>query len=326
MRRFIVVILICVLALPTGGLFAQGQRPLATVRALAVNVRSGPGAQYPAIGQLKQGARFWVTAVTPDFGWLFFSYWGKDAYVTAQPGLVTVDVDLAQLPGATVADSVPPASTGAAIALSDYVVSPVVPAPGEPFEISLTLKNTGSTDAGLFSVAASFSPSNTFAWATVGKLGAGESGTVVLRDTGEQATGRFTIQVALDVENRLGDVVKDSLPEVTYRIDRPYIAQSSIKLEPFTNVDLHGGTPDLALDLAGLSALNGAQLVLLTDLALPDVHYDLLAQVKGAAVAADKLLPGALIGLKTAEGRRGLLRVAAYDGRVLEVQYFIYAK
>jgi hypothetical protein len=113
---------------------------------------------------------------------------------------------------------------------------------------------------------------------------------------------------------------------VTYRIDRPYLAQSSIRLEPFTNIDLHGGTPDLALDLAGLSALNGAQLALLTDLALPDVHYDLLAQVKGAAVATDKLLPGALIGLRTAEGRRGLLRVAAYDGRVLEVQYFIYAK
>jgi hypothetical protein len=325
MSRFIVLVMVSLLVLP-GVAYAQGKQPLAMVKALAVNVRSGPGAQSPVIGQLKQGAQFWVTAVTPDLGWLFFSYWGKDAYVTAQPDLVAVDVDLAQLPGATLVASASPVSTGAKITLIDYVISPVVPAPGEPFEVALTLKNTGRVDAGLFSVATTFSPSNTFAWATVGKLGAGESGTVTLRDPGEQATGRFVIRIALDVENRLGDVVKDSLPEVTYRIDRPYLAQSSIKLESFMNVDLHGGIPDLALDLAGLSALNGAQLTLLNDLALPDVHYDLLAQVKGAAVAADKLLPGALIGLRTAEGRRGLLRVAAYDGRVLEVQYFIYAK
>jgi len=326
MRRFVIALLILLLVFLISINPVHGQQPKATVLALAVNVRSGPGVQYPTLGQLRRGARFWVTAITSDLGWLAFSYWGKDAYVTAQPDLVTVDVDLAQLPATTLADSASPVSTGATIALTDYVISPVVPAPGEPFQVSLTLKNTGGTDAGLFSVATTFLPSNTFAWATVAKLGAGESGVIVLRDPGEQATGRFIIRIALDVENRLGEVGKNALPEVTYRIDRPYLAQSSIKLEPFTNIDLHGGIPDLALDLAGLTALNKAELAVLDGLTLPDVHYDLLAPVKGASVAADKLQAGTLIGLKTAEGRRGLLRVAAYDGRVLEVQYFIYAK
>jgi uncharacterized protein YraI len=68
----IVVMLIFILGLPTGATLAQGKQPLATVLALAINVRSGPGVQYPVIGQLKRGAQFWVTAVTPDQGLIAF--------------------------------------------------------------------------------------------------------------------------------------------------------------------------------------------------------------------------------------------------------------
>lgn len=326
MRGFFVAVLL-VLTLPGVQIArAQGERPIAIVRALAVNIRSAPGADSPIIGQLRRGARFWVTAVTPDYGWLYFSYWGKDAYVTANADLISVSVPLSDLPGATLGSNAPLSPGSAQIVLSDYAVNPAVPAPGAPFQIVLTLKNTGSIDAGLFSVAASLAPSGAFVWAPVAKLGAGESGVVTLDDPGEQSTGQFSIRVALDVDNSLGSIGPDSLPEITYRIDRPYIAQASIDLQPFTNIDLHGGTPDLALALDGLSAMNGAKIAVLDGLTLASVHYDLLERIGGRSVPSERLKPGALIGLKTAEGRRGLLRIVAYDGRVMGVQYFIYAK
>jgi len=321
MRSFAVIIALCVLSLliVPAPVSAQGKL-LATVQAKLLPVRSGPDDASPMIGLLKAGNKLVISAITKDAKWLFFSYWGKDAYISAAPADVALNVERSKIP---VLQSVSQ-TNGPSIAVSDYSIDPAVPAPGQPFAIRLTLKNTSILDAGIFSVATTF-PSGAFDWQTVGKLPAGESGQVALTDPGEQSTGRFTVRVALDVESQLGPADKSKVKEISVRVDRPYIAQGTVKISVFTTIDLHGGTSDLALDTSGLQALNGAQIALL-NIQLPDVHFDMLANVKGSSVAFNALEPGAIIGIITSEGRSGVLRVESFDKQILNVQYLIYAK
>ncbi len=57
-----------------------------------VNVRSGPGTAYPAVGRLTAGQSFVVSGKNDGGDWLKFDFNGKDGWVTA--ALVTVEGDL----------------------------------------------------------------------------------------------------------------------------------------------------------------------------------------------------------------------------------------
>jgi hypothetical protein len=65
----------------------------------------------------------------------------------------------------------------------------------------------------------------------------------------------------------------------------------------------------------------------LTGTQLADVHYDLLSPSvvnNAAGIPTAQLTPGLVIGIYTAEGKRGILRVSGFAGSTLVLDYFIY--
>lgn len=296
---------------------AQAQElPLATVKAAQLNVRSGPGTEHDILGTLKAGNKLRVSGVDPGGNWLYFRFWGKDAWIAFSPALVALNKPVSDLPIVSIK------STGAAlVALADHAIDPPVPAPGEPFSIKLEIRNGGQADAGLFGIAAQFD-SGHFAYAAISSLAAGAGAQVTISSPGDKATGFHKLSLALDVDQQLGPMSKASAAEITYKVDRPILAQSAIKIEQYTNVDLHGGAPDIALEPSGLAALGKAAIGLLA-MPMSAVHYDAV-EVSEKTISASELKPGALIGVLTAEGRRAVLRVLSYDRGLLEVQYLVY--
>jgi len=74
----------------------------------AVNVRSGPGTNYPVIGRLTAGQSYEVTGVNPARTWLQFQLGGRQGWVWAD--LVTVSGELRTV---QVAQNIPPPPTAA---------------------------------------------------------------------------------------------------------------------------------------------------------------------------------------------------------------------
>lgn len=250
---------------------AQDEPPIGRGRIVAgaLNVRALPDPNAAKLGVLRRGAV--VTVYEVRDGWLRLRCINQPCWINGSPKYVRLEGEDGVMVNA---------ARGLPDLQSDgYVVDPATPAPGQPFRLILTLKNAGGADANLFSVAAAFSPSSHFAFTTVGGLAAGGQGTVTLNNPGgEAATGRHSIGVALDVEDTVAEGAageSNNVVMVSYWIDRPYIAQSRLRIEPNANVDIHGGTPDFAWDGAALRTLPGAALAML-DANFSDVHYDLL--------------------------------------------------
>lgn len=329
MRR--IILLIVVLALATPAVASAQDGPLATVTAPALNVRAGPGADYPILGQLSRGARLRLSGRTVDSNWLFFSYWDQPGWVAAR--YLAVAGDVATLP--VVGDQplpspeieIPPLPDLPAIRLrvASAAVNPPTPRPGQSFEVQITLINDGTATAGLFSLAVVFAPLDHFSYATVPYLGAGEAIVVTLPVPGIDATGRYSSPLLLDIDRQLDMSEQARQQAIAYSIDKPIIAQGSLIMAPYTNIDLHGDLPDLAFDASRLTALNGARLDLL-DYPLSDLHFDRLSAVDGEALETWRLAPGAIIGVITAEGRRGWLRIGRQTDAGLEVHYAVYAR
>jgi len=217
---------------------------------------------------------------------------------------------------------------GAALAdirLKGYTVDPPTPRPGQPFAILASLENRGKSDAGLFRVAATF-PSGFFALVPVAHLASGEAGMVRITAPGELATGKHTMQVVIDVDRQIPQPKADRMPEVSFWVDRAYVAQSSIRLPAFSNVDLFGGKADLAFDGQSLQPMPGGSLTpLASTLKLGDLHYDLVANALAAELPA-RLKADQLFAVRTVEGYAGIVRINRWSDGDLLIDYFIYSK
>ncbi len=98
-----------------------------------MNVRMGPGTNYPTIGQLKTGDNFKVMAKNQDASWLQFNYEGDPGWVSA--GLVTLAGDVEAV---KVAQNIPPAPTPRPVVVQQPAPAPApaqpapAPAPAQP--------------------------------------------------------------------------------------------------------------------------------------------------------------------------------------------------
>jgi hypothetical protein len=103
-RRWLPALLVLVIGfgLAPGAAAQEGASPTLTVVASALNVRSGPGLTYPAIGVLLQGN--WVNLIGEDSAsgwWQIHLPTGQTGWVSGGPAYVTVSGNLANLPGIT---------------------------------------------------------------------------------------------------------------------------------------------------------------------------------------------------------------------------------
>jgi ABC-type branched-subunit amino acid transport system substrate-binding protein len=303
-----------------------------------VNIRIGPGSVYPVIGQLKRNEQIPLIGASADLQWYVVNYRQQQGWISAS--LVSVFGDLRTLPViAPPPTPIPtptplPTPTPTPVPYADLIMlsavfSPAVPQPGMPFTLSVVVKNQGNADAGQFAVATSFQPGNVYTAAIVPGLPAGQQTTVNLTAT-VGGTTVSTIAVVLDLNNQVDEGPNgkaNNKPEITYRIDRPRIANGSIQVPPSSSVDLQGGTTDISYDGTKLVPIHSAVLGALPGIQMTQVHYDYLGPSRinnTTGIAKADLVQGLVIGIYTAEGKRGAMRVAGYSGSTLLLEFFIY--
>ncbi len=190
---------------------AAGPQPVtATVKNSTLNVRRGPGINYDIIGKLRKDDVVPISGVSPDGLWLVVNFTGQQGWITAN--LVIISGNLATVP----IIEPPPSPTPLPATLTpttqpfpdiiglSAVFNPPTPKSGQPFTVTVAIRNQGTTDAGGFAVAATFLPSNAFASAHVPGLAAGQATTVNLTAT-VTGPGTFTIAIVLDLNKEVNE-------------------------------------------------------------------------------------------------------------------------
>ncbi len=293
-RRLLLLIL---LLLPAQSL--QAQQPAVRVEVVAqqVNVRAAPAGAV--IGTLARGAQVDVTGLSEDRAWLYFLYWGQPAWMTSLPAFIRAYGDLSVL------------SSSGKIELVQYSIAPDLPEPDQPFTILLTLK--AQKETGAFKIAATCAE---FALLSVPRLASGVAQTVELHCPGDPATGPHSTELIIDVDQQVGGGHKQTL---TYFVDRLY-AQVKMDWPAYSDLNLDGLGYDLAFDGQNVRALHGAQLFALEVDSLALIHFDRLEPQD----MSDVLPAVGVIGVITAEGRRGALQVMAIQGETAQVEFRVY--
>jgi ABC-type branched-subunit amino acid transport system substrate-binding protein len=303
-----------------------------------VNVRTGPGTVYPVLGQLRKGDQVQLVGVSADLAWYVITFKGRPGWVSAS--FLDVVGDIRTLPiiaapptpvptPTPVASLTPTAQPLADIVLVNATLNPAIPQPGVPFTLTATIRNQGSVPAGEFAVATSFKPGEVYVAAVVPGLAPGQETTVNLTAT-VNGTGIFTIAIVLDLNNQVNEGPNgeaNNKPEFTYKVDRPHVAQGTQNIPPGGSFDFFGGTQDVSFSGTQLTPINGAKLGILSGVQMGQIYWDLLTPDKinnNVGIPQAQLTVGTVIGMYTAEGKRGALRVANYVGASVVLEYFVY--
>jgi ABC-type branched-subunit amino acid transport system substrate-binding protein len=316
-----------------------------TIESARQNVRTGPGLNYDVLGQLVQGEQAQVIGATTDFSWVAIQYRGQTGWLATY--LLDVFGDRATVPVLTPPPTptpLPATATPTPEPFADVIVVSASPSnitAGVPTSVNVTVRNAGAQPAGPFAVAATFPPSSTYAAANVSALAAGAETTVQLPMTLTGATGNYSVVIVADLNDQVqegpqGEANNDDFV-FNYRLDRQLILINSATLPTGTPIDLEGNVtpiPDLQYTGAGLNTVadctGTANCIglLSPTLSFDTATYDAVTSANGinsTFIPNANLTPGATIGVLTAEGRRGVLRVDSINpGSSITLTYRIY--
>ena len=303
------------------------------------NVRGGPSMDYPILGQLLRGERALVVGRSIDNEWVVIEYLGDPGWLA---------VDLLELTGSL--DDIPVIApptiptpvvtpTPTAAPEADVIIVSAVPNPspillGQPFVINVTVSNIGQSPTGTFTVAGTFAPNNVFLSGLVPALAPGQSLTVSLNGIFNNS-GTFTSSLIVDANNQVNEGAvgeQNNIYNLTYTVDRRILRQASQTLNLGDTLDLEGNAAQgdanwnadggLALDI-----LFGARLGILAGVDINAITFDSInpAQVNRESIPRTEMFPGTLIGIITADGNRGVMRVDSVTDTQLTLTFRVYA-
>ena len=194
-----------------------------------VNVRGGPGINYQILGRVLKDQQLRIFGRNSDGSWLVINFEGTQAWITADPSLVSISGDVRSLP----AVQAPPTPTLSATAtaqpsalpdiqLVGYQLNPATLIGGQPFTLTVTVRNGGGTATGGFAVAAAFDPGQKFGAGLIDNLNPGEQKTVAIGYSGvNPGPGTYTIAIVLDLNKQVneGDAGEaNNLVNITYTV------------------------------------------------------------------------------------------------------------
>jgi ABC-type branched-subunit amino acid transport system substrate-binding protein len=202
---------------------------VATVLSDFVNVRYGPGTVYnPPIGRLTKDMQVQLLGADLRYQWYVINFQGRQAWISGDPTLVSVWGDIKTLPVVAAPPTPTPAATatptgvpGPDIVLVSAFVNPSPIKSGQPFTLTVTIKNQGTADAGAFAVAASFDPGGVFGAMNVTGLPAGQQTTFTINFNAVNGVGTFTVAIVLDLNNQLPmspEARAHAKPTFTYQV------------------------------------------------------------------------------------------------------------
>lgn len=312
----------------------------ATILSAVQNVRSGPSTSFDILGQIPEGTQLRVIGATSDFTWIVVDYRGQQGWLATYlletfgdrnsvPIIHPPPTPTPQPPTLTP----PPAPTADIVILS---ASPSRLTLGKEFTVTVTVLNQGSLPAGAFAVAATFEPSGKYAGVNISSLGAGQQINVQLKQTISGDTGSQSVKIIADLNNQVDEgangEANNSNYTYTYIADKEIDNSGTLTLNnvPAGTLDLEGtGTNDVTWDSGGteLKASPGAGMYIITGYSsLSDIHYDVIDESLATTTTLNvSLLPSAMIGIKTADGNLGVMKVTdVTSGGTITLSYRVY--
>lgn len=300
------------------------------------NVRSGPGTQYDVIGQLPEGTQVRVLGANVQNTWVVIDFRGRQGWLSRS--ILDVFGDLNTVPiidppptptlGVT-PTPIPPQEADIRIDSATAIPLPIVP--NQPFTVSVVVRNAGNSNAGPFAVAATFPPNNVFTAANVPGLGIGQVTTINLTGT-LTSTGYYTTVIIADANNQIpeGAGEANNTFNFSYVVDRPILNQGSRTLNAGDTLDLEGNAiqGDVNWNANGqqIDALFNARIGILNNVTLENIHWDLInpAVINQTTIRRTSLDAGFIIGVITADGNRGVIRVDDIPGNQLVLTFRVY--
>lgn len=317
-----------------------------TIESARQNVRTGPGTEYDILGQVTQGDQFQVIGANLDFTWVVIEYRGQNGWLNVPIADIFGDRSTVGVVAAPPTPTPPPATeTPTPAPIPDLIVVAASPAnitQGVLTSINVTVRNQGAGPAGPFAVAATFPPDNQFSSVNLNGLAANTETVIQLPVTLSAATGNFNVIIVADLNGQVNEgpvgETNNNTFAFNYKVDRQLILINSITLPLSGQLDLEGNvTPqfDLTFSPAGLDTLAACSgtancLGLLTPaLNWDTAHYDAITSANGINannIPIAQITPGTTIGILTAEGRRGVIRVDAIQpGTSITLTYRLYS-
>jgi hypothetical protein len=122
----------------------------------------------------------------------------------------------------------------------------------------------------------------------------------------------------------------NNLLNFNYSINKPVLRQASQTLNPGDTLDLEGnavqGDANWDAGAGLLNAIFGAKVGIIPNANLNTMHYDLIDPniVNQASIPAGNLVPGVVIGILTADGNRGAMRVDNLANNQLSLTFVVY--
>jgi ABC-type branched-subunit amino acid transport system substrate-binding protein len=303
------------------------------------NVRSGPSTQFEVLGQLNEGETVQVIGANRGNTWIVIDFRGRQGWMSA--GIMEIFGDLNTVP---IFDS-PPTPTPAAtptpappqeadIVIESAAVSPSPIIAGQNFNVNVVVRNRGNSDAGRFAIAATFPPNNVYSAAVIQGLPAGQAITTTLNGTLSN-TGFYSVIIVADLNNEVPEgpgEANNTAFTLSYAVDKPIIRQTTAALNPGDTLDLEGNGVQGDVNWNGtgpsakLDALFGARLGIIDNVTLETVHWDLINPgiINQTTIPRTSMNQNTIIGVITADGNRGVLRVNDIPGDQLQVTLRVY--
>ena len=212
---------------------------------------------------------------------------------------------------------------------------------GVPTTINVTVRNQGAIAAGPFAIAGTFPPDNAFAAYNLSGLAAGADQVVPLEVTLSGSTGNFEVVIVADLNNQVPESPEGEANNFDfifrYKVDRQLILINNTNLNSGGQLDLEGNlTPQYDIQYTGAGLNTTANCtgtencigLLSPALDWDTSHYGAISSATGintTFIPNAALTPGTTIGILTAEGRRGVIRVDNINpGVSITLTYRVY--
>ncbi len=305
-----------------------------TIKQARQNVRSGPSIAYDVLGQLSQGEQARVIGANNDNTWVVISFRGLNGWLATYLLDVFGDLNTVPIIAAPPTPTPPPSPTAPPFA--DLQIAGAVAAPSpilvnQQFLVSVTIRNAGNVNAGQFAIAATFPPNNAYSAAVVPGLAAGQT-TVATLSGVLSNTGCYAVTIVVDLNSEVNESEgeNNNFFNFNYCVNKPILRQGSQTLNPGDTIDLEGNAlqGDANWDGSGanLNALFSARLGIIPNVTLETVHWDLInpGTITQTTIPRTSLAPGMVIGIITADGNRGAMRVDDLPGNQIRVTFVVY--
>lgn len=308
----------------------------ATILSAVQNVRGGPSTSFDILGQIPEGTQLRVIGATSDFTWIVIDYRGQQGWLATYLLETFGDrnsVPIIQPPPTPTPQ--PPTLTPPPAPTADIVILSASPSRltlDDDFTVTVTVLNQGSLPAGAFAVAATFEPGGKYAGVNIASLGAGQQINVQLKQEISGDTGSRSIKIIADLNNQIDEGVNgeanNSNYTYTYIADKEIDNSGTLTLNnaPAGTLDLEGtGTTDITWDGTDL-VTTGGMYIITGYSSLSDIHYDVIDEDLATTPSLNvSLLPSAMIGIETADGNLGVMKVTdVTSGGTITLSYRVY--